>query len=42
MYRFGKTNLKNMDKTMQNARYIGPIKIDQKVYDPQKTRSEQQ
>ena len=28
----GKTNLKNMDKTMQNSQYIGSIKIDQKVY----------
>ena len=42
MYRMGKTNLKNMDKTMQNARYIGSIKIDQKVYGPKETRSEQQ
>ena len=27
----GKTNIKNMDKTMQNSQYIGSIKIDQKV-----------
>ena len=37
-----KTNLKNMNKTMQNAQYIGSIKIDQKVYGPPKTKSEQQ
>ena len=42
MCRRGKTNLKSMDKTMQNAQYIGSIKIDLRHPPPPKKSEQQQ